>query len=89
MTPTRPAGIRHNSHQLERVGLGPPGSHRSAVGGVPRSTRTIAEHQQVEVLARTIRNEQRAEIAPMQRWLRAWFNDGWQHGMGGGTNGAR
>ena len=47
--------------------------------------RDVADHEQVEVLAKTIRDEQRTEIFQMQRWLRAWFGDGWQHGgMGGG-----
>lgn len=51
--------------------------------------RGVADHEQVEVLAKTIRDEQRAEIFQMQRWLRAWFGGGWQHGMGGGMHGAR
>lgn len=50
--------------------------------------RDVADHEQVEVLAKTIRDEQRTEIFQMQRWLRAWFGDGWQHGgMGGGMHG--
>jgi uncharacterized protein (DUF305 family) len=49
--------------------------------------RGVADHEQVEVLADTIRDEQRAEIFQMQRWLRAWFGGGWQHGMCGGSPG--
>lgn len=47
----------------------------------------VADHEQVEVLAKTIRDEQRAEIFQMQQWLRAWFGGGWQHGMCGGGPG--
>ena len=47
--------------------------------------RGVADHEQVEVLAKTIRDEQRAEIFQMQRWLRAWFGGGWQLGMCGGV----
>ena len=46
-----------------------------------------ADHEQVELLAKTIRDEQRAEIFQMQRWLQAWFGGGWQHGMCGGGPG--
>ncbi len=54
----------------------------------------VADHDQVEVLARTIRDEQRAEIFQMERWLQAWFGGGWQQGlcggaMHGGMHGAR
>ena len=39
-----------------------------------------ADHPQVEDLARTIRDEQHAEIFQMRDWLTAWF--GWTgHGM--------
>ena len=48
--------------------------------------RGVADHEQVEILARTIRDEQRTEILQMQRWLRVWFGDGWQHA---GMHGAR
>ena len=51
--------------------------------------RGVADHEQVEVLAKTIRDEQRAEIFQMQRWLRAWFGRGWQHGMCSGTPGGK
>ena len=49
--------------------------------------RGVADHEQVVALAETIRDEQRAEIFQMQRWLRAWFGGGWQDGMCGGSPG--
>lgn len=50
--------------------------------------RGTAEHDEVEVLAQDIRDEQHAEILQMQQWLRAWFGAGRQHGMHhGGWNG--
>lgn len=50
--------------------------------------RGVADHDQVEALARTIRDEQRAEIFQMQRWLQAWLGGRWQHGLcGGGMHG--
>lgn len=42
--------------------------------------RGAADHPQLEVLARTIRDEQRAEVFRMQRWLRAWGYGSWHHG---------
>ncbi|WP_133176552.1 DUF305 domain-containing protein [Nocardioides currus] len=50
--------------------------------------RGVATHDPVEVLAETIRDEQRAEVVQMRRWLRAWFEGGWQHGVCGGGAGA-
>ena len=52
--------------------------------------RGVAEHQRVEALAATIRDEQHTEIFQMQRWLHDWFDQGWRHGrvfggMHGGT----
>lgn len=38
--------------------------------------RGIAEHEQVEELAESIRDEQHAEIFQMQQWLREWFGAG-------------
>jgi len=35
--------------------------------------RGAADHEQVEALAETIRDEQHVEIFQMQRWLREWF----------------
>ena len=49
--------------------------------------RGVADHQQVEALARTIRDEQHAEIFQMQQWLRKWFGVGWQRGMWNGLHG--
>jgi len=46
--------------------------------------RGVADHEQVEALAETIRDEQHAEIVQMQQWLREWFGVGWQHGRRGG-----
>jgi len=45
-----------------------------------------ADHEQVEVLAQTIRDEQHAEIFQMQQWLNEWFGQGWQQGWHGGTH---
>ena len=39
-------------------------------------TRGLAEHQQVAVLARNIRDSQRDEIHMMRRWLVSWYNEG-------------
>ena len=46
-------------------------------------SRSVAEHTQVDDLAVAIRDEQRAEILQMRRWLTDWFGTsaGW---MGGG-----
>lgn len=50
--------------------------------------RGVAHHEQVQVLAQTIRDEQHAEILQMQQWLRDWFGGGWRHGgMWGGQQG--
>lgn len=48
----------------------------------------VADHDEVADLARSIRDEQHAEIIQMQRWLAAWFDADWRHGMGmqGGTH---
>lgn len=46
--------------------------------------RGLAEHDEVDVLAVSIRDEQHAEIFWMQRRLAAWFDAGWRHGMGSG-----
>ena len=35
--------------------------------------RGVADHDEVEQLARTIRDEQHAEIFQMQQWLGDWF----------------
>lgn len=46
--------------------------------------RGLAEHPQVNRLARTIRNDQHAEIFQMMRWLRTWYHQGWPgQGCGG------
>jgi len=42
-----------------------------------------AEHPQVETLARTIRDEQHAEIFQMQSWLTTWFGVSWRPGRAG------
>ncbi len=55
-------------------------SQRLLMGGV-------ADHEQVAVLAQTIRDDQHAEIFQMQQWLQEWFGQGWQHGMRGGSHG--
>lgn len=40
------------------------------------------EHREVADLARSIRDDQHAEITRMQRWLAAWFDVDWRPGMG-------
>jgi uncharacterized protein (DUF305 family) len=41
----------------------------------------LAEHPQVNTLARSIRNDQHAEILQMTRWLNRWYHVGWMlHG---------
>lgn len=44
----------------------------------------VADHDEVNALASSIRDEQHAEIFWMQRRLEAWFDAGWRHGMGPG-----
>lgn len=51
--------------------------------------RGVADHEEVNSLAASIRDEQHAEILWMQRRLSAWFNAGWQHGMGPGMGPGR
>jgi uncharacterized protein (DUF305 family) len=41
------------------------------------------DHEEVAYLARSIRDDQHAEIIQMQRWLAQWFDAGWG-GMGRG-----
>jgi len=43
------------------------------------------DHDQVARLARTIRDDQHAEIIQMQRWLVRWFDADWHGGTGCGT----
>ena len=45
--------------------------------------RAAVDHAQVAVLARTIRDDQHAEIFQMRRWLRTWYGTGWHRGWGG------
>ena len=79
--PDRPSGDR-----LDRVFLQDMVGHH--MGAVMMSQRLlmrgVADHEQVEVLAQTIRDDQHAEIFQMQRWLREWFGRGWRHGMHAG-----
>lgn len=44
----------------------------------------VADHDEVNALAVSIRDEQHAELFWMQRKLEAWFDAGWRHGMGPG-----
>jgi len=44
--------------------------------------RGLATHPAVARLARTIGNEQHAEIFRMQRWLHAWYGETWHGGYG-------
>ena len=43
--------------------------------------RGVIDHEQVGALARTIRDEQHAEIIQMRQWLWQWFAVDWRHGM--------
>ncbi|GAB2453673.1 hypothetical protein GCM10027062_37830 [Nocardioides hungaricus] len=46
------------------------------------------DHDQVAQLARSIRDDQHAEIVQMQRWLAQWFDTDWRGAMGcGGWSG--
>ena len=36
--------------------------------------RGVADHDEVEQLARTIRDDQHEEIFQMQQWMRDWFD---------------
>jgi len=47
--------------------------------------RGLAEHDQVETLAESIRAEQHAEILQMQQWLSDWFGIGWGQGIHSGS----
>jgi uncharacterized protein (DUF305 family) len=42
------------------------------------------DHDAVAELARSIRDDQSAEIVEMQRWLAQWFDTDWRGGMGWG-----
>lgn len=42
----------------------------------------FVEHQRVNGLAESIRNEQRVEIFQMRRWLAEWLDTVWWHGSG-------
>jgi hypothetical protein len=42
------------------------------------------DHDDVARLARSIRDDQHAEITQMQRWLGHWLNVDWRGGMGWG-----
>ena len=44
--------------------------------------RDVADHDEANTLAVSIRDEQHAEIFWMQRRLGAWFNASWGDGMG-------
>lgn len=45
------------------------------------------EHEEVAALARTIRDDQRAEIVQMRRWLTRWFGADVRGGIGGHMGG--
>ena len=74
--------------QLDRVFLQDMVGHH--MGAVMMSQRWLmggeADHEQVEILAQNIRDEQHAEIFQMQHWLNEWFGQGWQQGMRGGMH---
>ena len=74
--------------QLDRVFLEDMVGHH--MGAVMMSQRLlmsgVANHEQVEVLAQTIRDDQHAEIFQMQQWLGEWFGRGWRQGMHGGMH---
>lgn len=46
--------------------------------------RGVAEHERVNALAASIRDEQHAEIFQMRQWLADWFGTGWEPGSGSG-----
>ena len=51
------------------------GHHMAAVMSSQLLLRNGAEHQEVAELARTIRDDQHAEIVKMRLWLATWFDD--------------
>jgi len=64
------------------------GHHRAAVMMSQQLlARGSAEHRQLATLARTIRDEQHAEIFQMQRWLAAWYGASWRRGWSGSHQG--
>lgn len=58
------------------------GHHMAAVMMSQQLLGRGADHDEVAALARSIRDEQHAEIIQMQRWLSRWFGVRWQGGMG-------
>ena len=55
------------------------GHHMAAVMMSQNLLRWGSEHEEVAALARSIRDDQHAEIIQMQRWLTQWFGVSW-HG---------
>lgn len=58
------------------------GHHMTAVMMSQRLLRAGTEHDEVARLARSIRDDQHAEIRRMQNWLAEWFDEDWREGAG-------
>jgi uncharacterized protein (DUF305 family) len=56
------------------------GHHMTAVKMSQHLLWRGTDHEEVAALARSIRDDQQAEIIQMQRWLTRWFDTRW-HGM--------
>ena len=61
------------------------GHHMGAVMMSQQLLSRGTDHDGVAQLARTIRDDQHAEIVQMQRWLAQWFDTDWRGGSGCGT----
>lgn len=72
--------------QLDRVFLQDMIGHHMAAVMMSQQllVRGLAEHPEVNRLARTIRNDQHAEIFQMMRWLRTWYHQSWPGQWRGG-----
>lgn len=65
------------------------GHHMMAVMMSQRLLWQGTDHREVARLARSIRDDQHAEIVQMQRWLAQWFDTDWHSGMGWGMRSNR
>jgi uncharacterized protein (DUF305 family) len=76
-----------SGNQLDRLFLQDMIGHHMAAVMMSQQllVRGLAEHPEVNRLARTIRNDQHAEIFQMMRWLRTWYHQSWPANGGAGT----
>ncbi len=80
---------RLTGDRLDRVFLQDMVGHHMAAVMMSQQllARGTADHPKVATLARTIRDEQHAEISQMRRWLRTWYGTSWHNGDNGGQHG--